>query len=380
MKIIEFYRKVLESVNLTTNEEDVIRAIKPNGESVPVTLNGKPMVLPTRDILDNPNWDKNIGFHPLSESIVRKDSDVFKELKSWCMLRLWTETTKLITKLISTVVEDGGKGIPPELNPFLEVLEKADKKFLSLVTKYLLASTPSDSDKRLINIYIKRGGDSPREAVVTFPAINDLVADDSTKFRKTKDVPMLKGLFALIYPEDSEWSTKSTKPTAPGLSVLLDSYAKMAERLNSLNQALSELYDGEPPHIDIGYVEYMDDLAKLAASVPALPGNQGETVNTDNRAICKPDDTHQSKGNDAPRRVDLFKSNTGKQNRDGTVDWRDVRGVRNNSRDRYRDDRRRDYYDDRYDDRGDRGRRSRRGGGCSITASLSRVTRTRGRR
>ena len=91
MKLTEIYRQILKALHITAGPEGLLsyEAID-SVEPIIIKDDGKNkrLVLPTRDVLDNCDWDNYIAFHPLSEHLNRGVSPVMNTLVKTATLRL----------------------------------------------------------------------------------------------------------------------------------------------------------------------------------------------------------------------------------------------------------------------------------------------------
>ena len=98
-KIIPFYESILTLGNLTVNKDSMVSA-EMDGVEVPVTINNKRLVLPTREHLNNPNKSDIVIFHPLSENILRNESDVMARYRMSVNISLNWSIGNLLSNLI----------------------------------------------------------------------------------------------------------------------------------------------------------------------------------------------------------------------------------------------------------------------------------------
>ena len=83
MDLLELYTAIVESAGWNVNSEGFVTAFKG-----PVEIAGKQMVMPTKKILRNPDWDNHIAFHPMSENVMRGESAVLFELRNQMQFKL----------------------------------------------------------------------------------------------------------------------------------------------------------------------------------------------------------------------------------------------------------------------------------------------------
>ena len=287
MTIIELYQSILKSVNFVVDENHLISFVIGNNK-VPVQVSGKRLVLPVHDVLANPDWNSTIAFHPLSEAIIRGESPVFRKLKIACLNRLTTVATCLVTELMGIAVDhDYHKKLSPTQNEFLDLIPNVKEETLTKLEK-LLDVVSIDGDHRMINMYVKRGGEYKgkkyqRVCVVDFPLIQELKSEGTyacgVNLNSLKNKKAIAALFNYVLPEaeGETYSFGSNSLAAPNLHALLTSYAKIATKLNKVTNLFKKHLDNPGDlHIELGFDKFIGDLAQYRDMIPSLTGNEGD--------------------------------------------------------------------------------------------------------
>lgn len=293
--LLGFYSEILQTVGPFDATGDGLLSYKQGDTVLPVTIDKKRLVLPVKAVLQSPDWDKIIGFHPFSEEITQSPSPVLNNYKLYWMLR-HTETIKALAVGLAELAHDipRHKKLPAKLSKYTDKAPDADEKCVDTLNKVL--NTISEApERRLVNIFMKNGGEGGvlRSSMISFPILDDLDSDDLTTLagvkmpRKTKDKTVIRAIFEFILgdaEERKQYSAGSADDNAPYLHSLLLANAKLAKRLDNL----ITLYEKYIPSLSdykftLGWTELVEDkdafnkFANTAgAAVPPLPGNRGK--------------------------------------------------------------------------------------------------------
>lgn len=286
--LIEFYEGFLNSICLYPNDDGLISLQYPDstGEvhQKPATVNGKRLVLPIPKVLKDSDWDQVIAFHPLSENLLRGESEVIKMLKTTVIFRLMSVSAQLLTELMEIASDTSRHS---ELNvtqsKFLACVPDANEKCLKVLGKVLTRHA-----KMLFTVYqlreAKLGDDEFRRvAMVTFPIHEELNRDDTMIFDvdcgSKKNKRTIAALFEYVFPDMGDvtkWSAGSTSQTCPYFDSLARAYVHVGSRLNKLTKMYKKFLDHyDLMHIDLDWTPGLDSLKLWSGRIPALPGNEG---------------------------------------------------------------------------------------------------------
>lgn len=289
MDLISLYKAILASLNITASPEGLL-TLQMEDNEFPATIDGKRLVLPTRDVLRAGNWDNLMAFHPLSENPLRGESQVIDMLRRAAGLRCSLVLTDLMQEFAYLGRDTGRhKTIPPKAADVLSAVQGVDEKFVATLVKILERQEPAGAN-RLMSIYLKRGGTyrgekAARVAVVDFPILDQIEEEEEifgVKLRK-KDYEILKSLFLYILPDSDDretYSAPSTSMTAPYFDALMRGFVKVADQLNAVVRThwdmLKTRFDNpESLLIDTSWIVHFNDLSEFDGQIPALDGNQG---------------------------------------------------------------------------------------------------------
>lgn len=307
MELIEVYNRILEAANLDV-EDGVVSVNIGDGGSVihqPVTIGGKTLHMPTDDFLKNPDWENFVAFHPLSENPMRGESEVLKLVRAYMVADLNAALMALMEGLIRIAANtDGHKRLSATASECLDAVPKADTKSVKDLHKVLeqmddisvtaigeiLDRLDNTNRRKLVNFYLKRAGtykgkEYGRVCVVDFPFLAEEALDDDKRSifgvkLRVKDYEGFRKLFSFIVDTEEanseRYNSGTNGMTAPYLTVLLQSWFKLAKRLNRL----IKLYSKHVPELeaferDVSWEPVLEDFADLARQVPPLEGNRG---------------------------------------------------------------------------------------------------------
>ena len=294
-----------------------------DGEVVrePVRIGEKQLHMPTPEFLANPDWDNFIAFHPLSENPMRGESEVQRVMTRYFSASINTTLAVVMEGLIRVAADtDGHRKLSAAASECLDAVPKADSKSVKDMAKVLshldsesvrdigkiIDSLGTTSRRKLVNIYLKRGGhykgkECGRVCVVEFPFLSDEAIDDGQRTifgvkLRVKDYEGFRKLFGFIVntmePNGELYNSGTNSMTAPYLTAMFESWFKLAERLNKIiktyQKYVPELADLK---YDTSWKPAMEDFTELARMIPPLDGNVGVheagTQNTVKSTVAK---------------------------------------------------------------------------------------------
>lgn len=228
MKLTEIYRQILKALHITATPEGLLsyEAID-SVEPLIVKDDGKNkrLVLPTREILDNCDWDSYIAFHPLSEHLNRGVSPVMNMLVKTATLRLTEVMSSLLEQLVELAADKSRHAsMGPKAQKILSVLKTADKQMLENM-RSVLKKVDLSPQRRIVSIFLKRKGVykgiTTRVCVVNFPLYDALTDPDRKVWGvqlRVKDAEAFEALFDYMLPDldnPETYSAPSESKSAP---------------------------------------------------------------------------------------------------------------------------------------------------------------------
>jgi len=294
MKLIEFYKRTLNTAGFVYDDEGFIKAPRANGKPIQVVDAGRPMVLPTNEhksslteVIDGEVTLVKTLFNPLNEDAVKGESISLRKLKNAMEHKLNFSLAMTIELLLELGLSlEMQKKASLNLNKFIGSLNKArtnnvkdliDEGSIDRWLKIYKASIKAGPTKGLIHTYLKRGGmlngtKYNRLATASFPiykmldSVNKNTPLLGVKMRG-KDPKVLKLIFEYIFTgiEDNpeKYAIGSMDDTSPGFISLTKLYLTIANRLNELLNDLKFMDEvvSTSAIIDVKITE--DELDKL---------------------------------------------------------------------------------------------------------------------
>jgi len=302
MDLIELYTAIAESAGWDVNKEGAITAFKG-----PVEIADKQLILPTKKVLRNPDWDNCIAFHPMSENVMRGESAVLFELRKQMQFKL-NFTAATIIHVLGEIATDPArqKQLTTKQKEYLTLVPEFDEKTFKSMDSLLDKINPNEAEK-IIGLFIKRSGEMDGKKFKRLASIHSPLRTESenkdrtifgVKFRKCDYQPFFD-MFDFILPDinDQAYSFGSNSMVAPSFHALLHAYINIAHRLNVVLRKFQKVWgdDFEDLLIDIDWADDVKDLDQYKGVIPNLRGNEGsvdpdevEKVEDTAAAVAKP--------------------------------------------------------------------------------------------
>lgn len=289
MNALDFHGKVLSSVNVRDVDGDgYLTAFPDKDMAIPVSIGGKRLVLPTKEIMKKAPWDDCIGFNPFSERLTRGESPVLKFTKDAISLRINALFGHLFTSLCLVASDPAlQKRMGPKVAELLKSCPEASEKTLAKAKK-LVDIVHRQPQHNFISMYLKHGGENgaSRTCVVSFPVLEALSDEETTEIiglkltsAKDKDKARLKGLMEYILDDLKAYTFGSDSPEAPYYHSLLTSYNLLALRLNGLFTKYKKVIeDADEFKVDLSWSEGLEDFEGFRGQISSLEGNEGAVL------------------------------------------------------------------------------------------------------
>ncbi len=283
--IQDFYKKSLSALRFQVDDDDLISFLNPEGRATPTVVDGRRLVLPTKQRLREGFGEDLQPFHPLSENIARRSaSPVIKNMQRTAKAVLAHYFTELSLRLLAVASDPSlHKDLPPACSEYLKKVSNADAKTLKDFDTLIGKAVQKN---KLITLYLRNGGTVDgkkmnRLCVIRFPIMDELNEEKpfGIKLRK-KDRATLQALFHHIMPfgdSPEEYSAGSNSRIAPFFDAFMRAYAKVAEQLNSVVRKYAKPMEISLEPIDLSYLEELDNLGQYYEKIPSLRGNDGGT-------------------------------------------------------------------------------------------------------
>ena len=297
--IIDVYKSVLETAGLYADEDGFVSVQLAKTEKKPALVKGKRLILPTDAQLRVPDLSNRMAFNPLSESILRGESEVVTYFRETFIKRLnfivGYSAISLLDLAVSTAEHPK---LSPEQTAFLLKVREADEETVRRIQKITEAMMLGDSSRAFVHIRVQKNGTVKnamhrRVGIVYFPFYEEIKRVPApkepneiygVKLRKA-DRETFTALMEYIFPridEPDQWMFPSDSEIAPSFEALMKSIIAVGDPVNTLIDMFKDYIAGsEDLYINGDWEEDFRDLNALLPQIrmiPMLPGNEGRAA------------------------------------------------------------------------------------------------------
>lgn len=300
MDILKLYKQILDVAGMTADDEGRISVQLVKSSKVPVLVGSKRLVLPTPEHLRNPDPDHRVVFHPLTESVLRGESEVMRAYREAVSKRLNFIFPYIALHLLQLATSPAQhQNLTPDQTVFMDHLKNVDEGTVDRMKDIVREMVLGDASRSFVHFFLRRNGEVAGEkflrvGVVSFPFYEEL-----KKIPKPKEPNEIYGvklrkvdreaLISLVeymvpnitVPEAYNRGTNSS--VAPSLVALMQTVVAIGDPINGMLEIFGELIgDQEVLFINGEWEEAFKDLPGLQRAVlliPSQPGNEG-SVNT----------------------------------------------------------------------------------------------------
>lgn len=294
MKLNELYASILRFCGMEVDNDGFVSTVL-DDKRHPTIVAGKRMVLPDDVHLRNPK--EKLIFHPLSENIMRGESEVIIALRDVINIRL-NFTFGIVCQYLLNLIaspDDHKKLTPDQLELLIAVKDVDDvtvRNFVSLMVE----GVKQDANRVFTNIYLRRGGTIAekryaRIGVVMFDFYDKLQAEGNTVYGvklRVKDKEAYKQLCRFIFPNievQGSYNRGSDSDVAPFLDALMRSAMGIASRFNDILDMYKDFIDeADKLYFDSDWVETFENLNVMVPEIRRIPvqaGNEGAVKKTE---------------------------------------------------------------------------------------------------
>ena len=308
----KLYAAMVKSWSCAVKEDGRIMFVI-NGEEFPIRIDEMDMYLPLSNILDSNAMNK-VFFHPACENITSKETEVFKIIRKMTSMKLLSVFRAYPIVLFGIASAARPKkawrqDIIDMMEPLKEAKRSVRDELNQLFARMHIELEEDGLDNRFIHFTVTKGGGRSRatgERVYyktrpSFPFYNEIVkrlarsegiSDNQTVELNNHTVSigalkLARHLFQSIIPavnNPGDCEFESTTPVAARLISYLGCYGEIADQLNKVQNTFRSDFDKAGVYmIDMGWVEYLEELPETYRQVPIMDYNshntQDETVN-----------------------------------------------------------------------------------------------------
>lgn len=156
--LCKIYECVLKFAGCETDDNGNIhiRMGDANSSTLPLTIDGKSVVLPTTENLTK-SGDNTIIFHPLAENIYKEERPALVRLRKIINVKLNFVIGVLVQHLLNIVASpELHKDLSPDQLELVTKIRNVDKKTLDAFVKILTQGADTSPDKNFVFIYLKK--------------------------------------------------------------------------------------------------------------------------------------------------------------------------------------------------------------------------------
>lgn len=300
--VVGFYQQLISNAGMVSSEEGHISTQLASGASKePTLVKGKRLVLPTPAQLRSASAENSIIFHPLSENLLRGESDVMAVFRAHLNKKLNFALAYFTISLMDlAIASDKHPKLSPDQSLYLSVVKHADENTMKVLKEITAKMMVDDTENSFIHMYIKRGGimagkKHSRVCVTSFPLYEELAKEPEprkpitflgVKLRKV-DRECLLGLLQFVLPNIAEqqayWGSSNSQ-IAPTLDAVMRSVATIGSRINDVAVMYSDyIEDVDSITYNLDHLTVLDSLDSIIADIRMIPmqlGNEGSVPST----------------------------------------------------------------------------------------------------
>ena len=299
MKLNTFYTDLLESFGYTV---DTKTGVVQKADGTPLKTNGDAVVLPVDSLLDAGDWTGKLPFHPGCEDILSGQSRTIHLLQRLVANRLTTLTAACAMAIIEIAGNPDCHSTlaNPEAHTHLACAKNPTKNALKALRSILTMYGKKDAPLKMFNVHLSRnqnvdGATYLRWCSVHVPIIEDTDENavlQTVDVRSKNDKKTIRKTFEYIlgdkYVQSPGVFGYGYTGHAPYLHCLLTMYGHFISRIDAIMQTFGTLVDWKP--INLRWIKHLDNIEKMSAEIPPLPGNAGATMSKSSIEVEPPSD------------------------------------------------------------------------------------------
>lgn len=296
--LCKLYKDILKFAGCVTDEKGSIFINLGTDQNIPLTIDGKSVLLPLEDNLKKVD-DNILIFHPLAESMLKQESAISVRLRKAINVRLNIVSGLLARHLLNIIGSpDLHKNLQPEQMEIVSKLSNIDSDTVNNFVKKFLTDTETAPDKNFIFIYIKKRAVIKelnakgvevdkiysRGGIVSFPFYEKL-KDIPAKKHRVKDIKAYNDVFEYMFTDIQHtdfYNQGSSSRQAPTIAALLKTAVNIASILNDhIDKFKNFIPDYEELMFDLDFYDYFNKensdelIEKLTISIPPQDDSDG---------------------------------------------------------------------------------------------------------
>lgn len=291
-KLLKLYTEILSYAGMAPNEKDEVM-ITLLGEEAPAMIDGKRLVMPTRDILKTTDPEKDIVFHPFQEFVNRGESSIVRKMRKAINIRLNLAVAELAPNLFKIMSNPAmHQRFTPQQREILRVVTESKIDTGPKFSEFTQQFFSTELDRIYVNIYLKKSGKiadkvHSRVGVVSFPGFERFAEKDKPKKFTNAEWAAFRSMLQFIFPGAEENAESyygySDSHDFPWLECLLRTAVAMSSRLNELYAVYREFFPDDAEILTLPFnedwvskLDNVDDYRDEIRLIPSQRGNEGE--------------------------------------------------------------------------------------------------------
>lgn len=279
MKLLPLYEAILKFASYTVTPDGYIKTTMGSNKENAV-VDGRDLVLPTREQVSYLDKKSKILFHPLMEDMTQDESKVCAAYRTNLAALLNLSVVTLLLQLSEFLASPAEhKGLTPEQLQILEAVPELDAISAKAIMKTITEAAEKDPYSTFFNMYVCRGGKFQGKmhgyvAVVTFTFYRDLVAGKYESTIKGKHAKALKQLCEFMFPlieEKDQYSFASEAEFARCFDSVMGAFIRLVTRYKYLRNLYSNVLpsgdDVLAPEFNMDWVPDYEAKAELYGEV-----------------------------------------------------------------------------------------------------------------
>lgn len=314
MKLTDVYKSILSYCSLSPNEQGEIQVTLAENK-LKTDIEGKRIVMPTKDNLKNFNPESELVFHPFREYFNRGESLIVKKLRHTLNIRINYVLLTLMDDLLSIIMSPAlhAKFTPRQRELLMavgDVPATARVKFIEeMITKRLKAAPRA----AILNIYLKKSGmyqnkRHPRVGVTTFPVYEYLTNERPAGLSKDAAAAIMR-LVEYILPgskDDPEsYNSYSDSQDIPWLECMLNTGYTITSRIEEVTTLFANFLEEKPyrnfDHLWLDEILNLGRYKKEVLLIPDQAGNDGALNEKQTQPASRQNTQYESVVHDAFR-------------------------------------------------------------------------------
>jgi hypothetical protein len=303
-RLLNLYENIIKFAGLSVNSDGYV-FVAINDKREPFTIDGKQVVLPTKEHLKN-SINKTI-FHPLRENLMGGESEIVKAYRNALAIRFNVASTTIGQYLLlAAASSDQQQKLNAEQMSLVTSLGDVDAKTIENYNRVVMAGMKLDPYKNFVSLFLRKGDTIlgkryARVCITTFPIYEQLVEGkdkiNGVKIR-VKDVDTFIKLHRFMLSgigDQHSYSAGTNSRIAPYMEALMDASQRIASSFNDiLAQYRDFIDDADSLVFNSDWVEDFTNLDDINSEIIRIPSQSANKTTSVLEEESSSSDTQQS--------------------------------------------------------------------------------------